>query len=201
MNHDEFGKVLVDTNPNYLPFGFAGGIYDSATGLVRFGVRDYDAQIARWTSKDPIRFRGGDTNLYGYVLQDPVNLIDSDGLEGRCADPNGCDMPTNGMPGAGAGPSGGSGGGIVYVSPNGQSALMPPGTTITPARNGNGSILTPPGSQCGSNVVRLMGPNQMSPKGYGKIQDSAGRYTDGAGNVVPSTSPAAHIQPNGEWPR
>lgn len=79
MNHDEFGKVLVDTNPNYLPFGFAGGIYDSSTGLVRFGVRDYDAQIARWTSKDPIRFNGGDTNLYGYVLQDPINYIDPKG--------------------------------------------------------------------------------------------------------------------------
>ena len=32
----------------------------------------------KW-SKDPIRFEGGDTNLYGYVLQDPVNLIDPQG--------------------------------------------------------------------------------------------------------------------------
>jgi hypothetical protein len=31
-------------------------------------------------SKDPIRFNGGDTNLYGYVLQDPVNFIDPTGL-------------------------------------------------------------------------------------------------------------------------
>lgn len=30
-------------------------------------------------SKDPILFAGGDTNLYGYVLQDPVNLIDRTG--------------------------------------------------------------------------------------------------------------------------
>ncbi len=30
-------------------------------------------------SKDPILFEGGDTNLYGYVLQDPVNLVDPDG--------------------------------------------------------------------------------------------------------------------------
>ena len=79
MNHDEFGKVLQDTNPNYIPFGFAGGIYDSETKLVRFGVRDYDARIGRWTSKDPIRFDGGDSNLYGYVLQDSVNLIDPNG--------------------------------------------------------------------------------------------------------------------------
>lgn len=30
-------------------------------------------------SKDPIGFAGGDTNLYGYVLQDPINMIDPDG--------------------------------------------------------------------------------------------------------------------------
>lgn len=30
-------------------------------------------------SKDPIRFEGGDTNLYGYVLQDPVNGVDPTG--------------------------------------------------------------------------------------------------------------------------
>lgn len=31
-------------------------------------------------SKDPIDFDGGDTNLYGYVLNDPVNFIDMNGL-------------------------------------------------------------------------------------------------------------------------
>ncbi len=76
---DEFGRVLVDSNPNYIPFGFAGGIYDPETKLTRFGVRDYDARIGRWTSKDPIRFDGGDTNLYGYVVSDPVNFIDPSG--------------------------------------------------------------------------------------------------------------------------
>ena len=33
-------------------------------------------------SKDPIRFEGGDLNLYGYVLNDPVNFIDINGKEG-----------------------------------------------------------------------------------------------------------------------
>ncbi len=79
MNYDEFGKVLLDSNPNYIPFGFAGGIYDPETKLVRFGVRDYDPEIGRWTSKDSIRFKAGDTNLYGYTFSDPVNLIDPSG--------------------------------------------------------------------------------------------------------------------------
>ena len=76
IDYDEFGRVLSDSNPGFQPFGFAGGLYDADTGLVRFGARDYDAEIGRWTSKDPILFNGGDTNLYGYVVSDPVNLVD-----------------------------------------------------------------------------------------------------------------------------
>lgn len=80
MTYDEYGNVLTDTNIGFQPFGFAGGIYDPDTKLTRFGARDYDAEVGRWTAKDPIRFNGGDTNLYGYVLQDPVNFIDPSGL-------------------------------------------------------------------------------------------------------------------------
>jgi RHS repeat-associated protein len=79
IDYTPFGKVEVDTNPGFQPFGFAGGLYDHETGLVRFGARDYDPQVGRWTAKDPILFAGGDTNLYGYVLNDPVNLIDPSG--------------------------------------------------------------------------------------------------------------------------
>jgi RHS repeat-associated protein len=63
-----------------VPFGFAGGLYDADTKLTRFGYRDYDAETGKWTAKDPIGFDGGDTNLYGYVLGDPVNFIDINGL-------------------------------------------------------------------------------------------------------------------------
>lgn len=76
---DEFGRVLEDSNPGFIPFGFAGGLYDHDTKLVRFGARDYDPDIGRWLSKDSILFNGSDTNLYGYGLQDPVNKIDPTG--------------------------------------------------------------------------------------------------------------------------
>jgi len=62
-----------------VPFGFAGGLYDTDNGLVRFELRDYDPDTGRWTAKDPIRFAGGDTDLYGYCLNDPVNLVDKNG--------------------------------------------------------------------------------------------------------------------------
>ena len=80
IDYDEFGNVEQDTNSGFQPFGFAGGLYDSDTKLVRFGFRDYDPEIGRWTARDPILFGGSDLNLYEYVLNDPVNMIDPDGL-------------------------------------------------------------------------------------------------------------------------
>ena len=82
ISYDEFGNVLADSNPGFQPFGFAGGLYDQDTKLVRFGARDYNPSTGRWTAKDPIKFDGGDLNLYGYVLQDPINLADPSGLGG-----------------------------------------------------------------------------------------------------------------------
>lgn len=79
LDYDAFGNVITDTNPGFQPFGFAGGIYDQDTELTRFGARDYDAEVGRWTSKDPIRFAGGDSNLFGYVSNDPVNNFDPEG--------------------------------------------------------------------------------------------------------------------------
>ena len=86
IDHDEFGKVLNDTSPGFQPFGFAGGLYDPDTGLVRFGARDYDAETGRWTEKDPLRFGGGDANLYGYVVGDPINRFDPYGEDGTVID-------------------------------------------------------------------------------------------------------------------
>jgi RHS repeat-associated protein len=81
IDYDSFGNIINDTNPSFeIPFGFAGGLHDRDTGLVRFGFRDYDPDLGRWTAKDPIGFWGGDVDLYGYCLNDPVNWIDPLGL-------------------------------------------------------------------------------------------------------------------------
>lgn len=80
MDYDEFGQVTMDTNPGFQPFGFAGGFYDPMTGLLRYGARDYDAMTGRWTARDPALYGGGQTNLYAYVGNDPVNRFDATGL-------------------------------------------------------------------------------------------------------------------------
>ncbi|MDR1008552.1 MAG: RHS repeat-associated core domain-containing protein, partial [Campylobacteraceae bacterium] len=84
IDYDSFGNILeevyydgngnvIQNNPTLdIPIGFAGGLYDKDTKLIKFGYREYDSNTGRWTSKDPIDFGGGSSNLYGYVLGDPV---------------------------------------------------------------------------------------------------------------------------------
>ncbi|WP_413944762.1 RHS repeat domain-containing protein [Bdellovibrio sp. HCB-162] len=79
LNYDEFGISLDGKHSAYLPFGFAGGVNDRDTKLVRFGARDYDPQTGRWTNRDPILFVGGQANLYLYAYGDPVNYVDPTG--------------------------------------------------------------------------------------------------------------------------
>jgi RHS repeat-associated protein len=81
IDYDEYGRVLLNTNPDFQPLGYAGGIYDNDTKLVRFGTRDYDAYTGRWTAKDPIGFDGGASNLYEYCINDPINYTDEEGLQ------------------------------------------------------------------------------------------------------------------------
>jgi RHS repeat-associated protein len=77
---DEFGVIVSESNPTFQPFGFAGGVTDPDTGLVRFGARDYDPTVGRWTTKDPLRFDGG-TNFYTYAGNDPIDFVDYSGLD------------------------------------------------------------------------------------------------------------------------
>jgi RHS repeat-associated protein len=79
MSYDAWGRVLEDSSPGSQPFGFAGGIWDEATGLVRFGARDYDAVAGRWTAKDPVGLLNGGSNPYAYADGDPLSFVDPDG--------------------------------------------------------------------------------------------------------------------------
>lgn len=81
FEYDEYGAITAATNAEFQPLGFNSGLYDVDTRLVRFGARDYDPETGRWTSKDPILFAGGDTNLYGYTFNDPINFNDPTGLD------------------------------------------------------------------------------------------------------------------------
>jgi RHS repeat-associated protein len=85
LEYEAFGSVS-GTGVGFVPQGFAGGLYDADTALVRFGARDYDPIVGRWTAKDPIRFLGRQANLYVYVGSNPINWTDPQGREvlGKC---------------------------------------------------------------------------------------------------------------------
>jgi RHS repeat-associated protein len=80
LDYDEYGRIIQDSNPGFQPFGFAGGLYDYQTELIRFGARDYIPKVGRWTAKDPIGFSGQSANLYSYSGSDPINGFDPTGL-------------------------------------------------------------------------------------------------------------------------
>ncbi|MBW2292551.1 MAG: hypothetical protein JRG94_09590 [Deltaproteobacteria bacterium] len=81
LDYDAFGNVILDTSPGFQPFGFAAGLRDADTGLVRFGLRDYDPTAGRFTTRDPILFGSGQTNFYVYAGNDPINGADPLGLD------------------------------------------------------------------------------------------------------------------------
>jgi RHS repeat-associated protein len=80
LDYDEFGRVTLNTNPGFQPFGFGGGLYDDDISLVRFGARDYDPTTGRWTTKDPVGFGGADSNLMTFVGNNPISYFDPLGL-------------------------------------------------------------------------------------------------------------------------
>lgn len=60
-------------------YRYSGKERDDATGLYCYGYRYYAPWVGRWLSPDPIGPADG-FNLYGFVQNNPVNLVDSDGL-------------------------------------------------------------------------------------------------------------------------
>jgi RHS repeat-associated protein len=83
LQYTSWGVQTADSNPAWtLPFGYAGGLADPVTGLVRFGFRDYEPAAGRWVSRDPALYNGGQHNLYAYVGNQPVAYTDPSGLYG-----------------------------------------------------------------------------------------------------------------------
>lgn len=86
IERDAFGIVRKDSAPTHpeaavpLAVGYAGGLADPVTGLVRFGARDYDPRTGRFLARDPSLFEGSPKNLYAYVGSDPVSMTDPTGL-------------------------------------------------------------------------------------------------------------------------
>jgi RHS repeat-associated protein len=86
-NYSTFG-AMAGTGLDWMPFGFASGIYDTDSGLLRFGARDYEPLAGRWLVKDPTGFGGLQTNLYSIPDNDPIRFHDWTGMVDLCGSEN-----------------------------------------------------------------------------------------------------------------
>ena len=78
-DYDPYGRRTRLTGTIDADFGFTGHYYHQPSGLHLALYRAYDADLGRWISRDPIGEDGG-INIYAYVLNNPIILIDPLGL-------------------------------------------------------------------------------------------------------------------------
>lgn len=82
--YDPYG-VLTSSSETGLPqtniLRYAGGIYDAASKLTKFGQRWYTAEQGRFTQQDSLNFIGNPSNgnRYAYAGDNPVNNTDPTG--------------------------------------------------------------------------------------------------------------------------
>ncbi len=148
------------------PLGFAGGLEDSVTGLVRFGMRDYEPLSAHWTARDPILFQAGQANIYAYAQNNPVNNRDLSGL--LCVGASfyeivggGADLCIDETGVSVCGKAGiGVGGGVSFsptgsTSDTGNSLSWNAGAGVGPLNAGAGLEIGPEGVSCSLNFDGL----------------------------------------------
>jgi len=70
------------------PYRFSTKPLDAESGLYYYGYRYYNPIDGRWINRDPSEEQGG-LNLYCFVQNQPVNLIDLFGMVATVPDPDG----------------------------------------------------------------------------------------------------------------
>lgn len=73
------------------PHGFVGGTRDAGTGLTHLGAREYDPEIGRFLSVDPVMdlTDSQQWNSYTYANGSPITMSDPTGLLLSCSGPDG----------------------------------------------------------------------------------------------------------------
>jgi len=81
-SYSSFGKTESETNPTFFqPYTFTAREFDEETDLYHNRARYYDARTGLFLQEDPIGLAVGDVNLYNYVGNNPINLVDPFGYQ------------------------------------------------------------------------------------------------------------------------
>lgn len=78
-DYDPYGRIVKLSGTTDSDFLYTGHYNHQASGLHFAPYRAYDTNLGRWLSRDPVGENGG-INLYGYVSNNPLSLVDPYGL-------------------------------------------------------------------------------------------------------------------------
>jgi RHS repeat-associated protein len=84
LTYDTFGNIVDEsgiTDPTVSWSGRQGYYYDNISNLYYIRQRWYDPVAQRFLTQDPLGFGGGDTNLFRYAGNDPINNDDPSGQD------------------------------------------------------------------------------------------------------------------------
>jgi RHS repeat-associated protein len=84
-SYDAFGNIISENGDATLnalnPYRFTSRVWDKESGLYYYRARYYDSKTGRFTQKDPLRSELTEgKNLYVYCENNPVNMVDPEGL-------------------------------------------------------------------------------------------------------------------------
>ena len=80
-SYEPFGTTTASGTANANPYQFTGRANDG-TGLYYYRARYYQPAYQRFVAQDPLGSGGGDANMYAFVWNNPINLLDPWGLGG-----------------------------------------------------------------------------------------------------------------------
>lgn len=80
VSYDAWGNVISGSTSNLGLYGWDGYDYDAVANLYLNSARVYDPVSRQWTSQDPMGYAAGDSNLYRYVNNSPLDATDPSGM-------------------------------------------------------------------------------------------------------------------------